>query len=81
MTDDLGRLRDRVLKLQQHFGQANEDVRQILISADKIDKRAARIEGLDFDSGDDSPVPAKGAAKGATDLFPSAPIRKLQAGE
>ena len=81
MTDDLGRLRDRVLKLQQHFGQANEDVRQILISADKIDKRAARIEGLDFDSGDDSPVPAKGTVKGATDLFPSAPIRKLQAGE
>jgi DNA recombination protein RmuC len=81
MTDDLGRLRDRVLKLQQHFGQANEDVRQILISADKIDKRAARIEGLDFDKTEETPVPAKGGAKGATDLFPSAPIRKLQAGE
>ena len=24
--DDLGRLRERVLKLQKHFGQANEDV-------------------------------------------------------
>ena len=49
MTDDLTRLRERVMKLQQHFGQANEDVRQILISADKIDKRKARIEDLDFD--------------------------------
>ena len=81
MTDDLGRLRERVLKLQQHFGQANEDVRQILISADKVEKRAARIEGLDFEKGDDTPVPAKGAVKSATDLFPTAPIRKLQAGE
>jgi DNA recombination protein RmuC len=79
MTDDLSRLRERVLKLQQHFGQANEDVRQILISADKIEKRAARIEDLDFDQTDAaaSPVPAKAAP----DLFPAAPIRKLQAGE
>jgi DNA recombination protein RmuC len=76
MTDDLGRLRERVLKLQQHFGQANEDVRQILISADKIDKRAARIEDLDFDK-PEAAVPAQAAA----DLFPRAPVRKLQAGE
>lgn len=75
MTDDLARLRERVLKLQQHFGQANEDVRQILISADKIDKRKARIEGLDFDKVEESAAPA---AK--PELF-SAPIRRLQAGE
>jgi DNA recombination protein RmuC len=75
MTDDLARLRERVMKLQQHFGQANEDVRQILISADKIDKRASRIEDLDFDkAGDGVAVPA------APELF-TAPIRKLQAGE
>src|SRR6516162_7357379 len=36
LMDDLKRLHERVLKLQQHFGQANEDVRQILISAEKI---------------------------------------------
>jgi len=48
MADDLGRLRERVVKLQSHFAQVNEDVRQILISADKIDKRAGRIEQLDF---------------------------------
>jgi DNA recombination protein RmuC len=75
MTDDLGRLRERVLKLQQHFGQANEDVRQILISADKIDKRKARIEDLDFDKVEEAAAPA---AK--PELFP-APIRRLQAGE
>jgi DNA recombination protein RmuC len=75
MTDDLTRLRDRVMKLQQHFGQANEDVRQILISVDKIDKRKARIEDLDFDKVEEAATPA---AK--PELF-SAPIRRLQAGE
>src|SRR5438876_9205614 len=38
LMGDLGRLRERVLKLQQHFGQASEDVTQVLISADKIAK-------------------------------------------
>ena len=47
--DDLGRLRDRVVKLERHFGQANEDVRQILVSADKIEKRGDRIEALEFE--------------------------------
>ena len=45
MIDDVGRLRDRVLKLQQHFGQANEDVRQILISSEKVERRATRDRG------------------------------------
>src|SRR5262249_61617155 len=49
LMDDLKRLHDRVLKLQQHFGQANEDVRQILISAEKIEKRGTRIADVDFD--------------------------------
>src|SRR5580693_5463045 len=52
LGDDLSRLRERVLKLQNHFSQANEDVRQILISADKIEKRAGRIEELDFSKSD-----------------------------
>ncbi len=77
LGDDLGRLRDRVLKLQKHFSDANEDVRQILISADKIEKRAGRIEELDFSKTD---APAEGprlVTTGAPELFP----RKLQAGE
>ncbi|MCG6203904.1 DNA recombination protein RmuC [Rhodopseudomonas sp. HC1] len=48
LGDDLARLRERVTKLQTHFGQVNDDVRQILVSADKIERRAARIEELDF---------------------------------
>lgn len=78
LGDDLGRLRERVLKLQKHFGDVNEDVRQILISADKIEKRAGRIEELDF-SKQDAPSDAARTAP-ADELFPL-PGRKLQAGE
>ena len=72
LTDDLERLRERVLKLQAHFGQASADVEQVLISADKIAKRGARIEALDFDE----PLPAP-----PTGVVIQAPMRKLQAGE
>ena len=83
LGDDLGRLRDRVGKLQKHFGDVNEDVRQILISADKIEKRAGRIEELDFSKDDttsDAPlVPPAIPAPARPDLFPAP--RKLPAGE
>jgi DNA recombination protein RmuC len=49
LIDDVERLRDRVLNLQRHFGQATEDVAQILISADKITKRVGRIEAMEFE--------------------------------
>jgi DNA recombination protein RmuC len=78
LGDDLGRLRDRVLKLQNHFGQVNEDVRQILISADKIEKRAGRIEELDF-SKTDAPVETPRIVSATPELFPLP--RTLQAGE
>jgi DNA recombination protein RmuC len=81
LGDDLSRLRERVLKLQKHFGDVNEDVRQILISADKIEKRAGRIEELDF-SKQDAPVesPRIVTAPGAApDLFPLP--GRMQAGE
>ena len=74
MSDDLARLRERVIKLQNHFGQVNEDVRQILISADKVEKRAGRIEELDFSS-EATDAPAR-----SPELF-AVPPRKLQAGE
>jgi DNA recombination protein RmuC len=78
LGDDLTRLRERVLKLGKHFTDVNEDVRQILISADKIEKRAGRIEELDFTK--EPPVEAPRLVKGAAELFPMTP-RKLQAGE
>jgi DNA recombination protein RmuC len=55
LMDDIARLHERVVNLQKHFGQANEDVRQILISAEKVEKRAARIREVEFD-GEEGPA-------------------------
>jgi DNA recombination protein RmuC len=49
LSADLDRLRERTGKLQSHFGQAMEDVEQIIVSADKVARRAARIETLEFE--------------------------------
>jgi DNA recombination protein RmuC len=48
LSDDVGRLRDRVGKLSTHLRQTEEDVAQILISADKISRRGERIDMMDF---------------------------------
>ncbi len=72
LMDDIERLHGRVLNLQKHFGQANEDVRQILISAEKVEKRATRIKDVEFD----------GEVGPAIDpVVIPAPMRRLQAGE
>ena len=81
MSDDLARLRERVVKLQKDFGNVNEDVRQILISADKIEKRAGRIEELDFSKSSDPAEAPRIVSPTGSDLFPPHPLRKLQAGE
>jgi DNA recombination protein RmuC len=73
LSDDLARLHERVVKLERHFGQANEDIRQILLSSEKVDKRANRIRELEF-GGDAGDVDA-GAS--VTEL----PLRRMQAGE
>jgi len=49
MLEDVGRLDKRVGNLQRHFGQAEEDLREIRISADKVTKRGERIDELQFD--------------------------------
>jgi DNA recombination protein RmuC len=50
LLDDVGRLDDRVGKLQRHFDQANEDMRQIRVSTDKVTKRGDRIEELELET-------------------------------
>lgn len=52
MMDDVKRLDDRVGKLARHFGQTQEDVRQIQISTDKVLKRGDRIEDIQLGSED-----------------------------
>ncbi len=77
MMEDLARLRERVLKLQQHHGQTGEDLRQIMISSEKIEKRAAQIEELEFDDKDS----AQAGASGATNVIAAPLPRRLEAGE
>ena len=49
LLEDVSRLKDRVLDLQRHFGQANSDLEKLGVSADKISKRGLRIEQLDLE--------------------------------
>ena len=46
LMTDLNRLDQRVSKLQTHFDQAVEDVRQVRISTDKAIKKSAKIESV-----------------------------------
>jgi DNA recombination protein RmuC len=49
MTQDVARLDSRVESLDRHFGLAEKDLREIRTSADKVSKRATRIEEMDLD--------------------------------
>jgi DNA recombination protein RmuC len=49
LMDDMGRLRERVLDLQRHFGQANGDIEKILTSSERIAGRGRKIETLEFE--------------------------------
>jgi DNA recombination protein RmuC len=70
LIDDVRRMSERVAKLGQHFSQANEDVRQILISTQKVEQRGARIKDVEFEE------------DGLTaEVIPAPMVRKLGAGE
>ena len=48
LMDDVGRLDERVRKLQGHFHQTAKDVDDILVSTSKVTKRGQKIEALEF---------------------------------
>ena len=56
LLQDVTRLSDRVVKLDNHFRQASEDVAQIRTSAEKIVKRGERIEALEFEDAPAKPT-------------------------
>jgi DNA recombination protein RmuC len=49
LLDDVGRLKDRVIALQKHFAQANNDIGEILTSTSKVVRRGQRIDELELD--------------------------------
>ncbi|GHD14909.1 DNA recombination protein RmuC [Tianweitania populi] len=50
LMEDVGRLDDRVRKLQTHFGQTGKDIDDILVSTKKLTSRGAKIEALELGS-------------------------------
>ena len=70
LVADVGRLRDRVENLDKHFGQASADIKQIVISADKIVNRGERIQDVEFG---DEPASA--------DILAGPGATRLEAGE
>ncbi|MEP0942395.1 MAG: DNA recombination protein RmuC [Rhizobiaceae bacterium] len=79
-TEDLSRLDDRVRKLQAHFSTTAKDVDQILISTDKLSRRGAKIEALEFGS-----TGAQGAQADAADSAKEEPgkpfLRAIEGGD
>jgi len=70
LVADVSRLRDRVENLDKHFGQANADIKQIVISADKVVSRGERIRDVEF--ADEPP---------SAEVLPGPGVRRLEAGE
>lgn len=52
LVEDVYRLRQRVLKLETHFRQSQEDVSSLLVSSEKIARCGERIEKIDFAQGE-----------------------------
>ena len=71
LMKDVGLLGDRIRKLQSHFSQSNEDVRQVMISIEKIEARGERIQQVEVGA----------EIAGGADIIPAPVTRKLQAGE
>jgi len=49
LLTDVGRLDERVRKLQTHFQQANNDIGDILVSTGKVTRRGEKIDALELD--------------------------------
>jgi DNA recombination protein RmuC len=49
LLSDVGRLDERVRKLQTHFRQASDDIGEIITSSAKVTKRGERIASMEFD--------------------------------
>ena len=67
LMDDVGRLDERVRKLDVHFKQANKDIEDILVSSRKISGRGEKIKAVEVVDGEAPPevpeAPARPAAR------------------
>ena len=68
LVRDVGLLRERIHKLQNHFNQASEDIRLAVVSIGKIETHGERIQQVELQAE-------------TAQAAPSVPTLKLQAGE
>ena len=52
LLEDVGRLKERLDKLQSHFNLANKDIDDLVISSGKITRRGEKIEQMDLSEDD-----------------------------
>ncbi|TGQ74381.1 MAG: DNA recombination protein RmuC [Mesorhizobium sp.] len=52
LMEDVGRVDERVRKLQTHFTQSAKDIDDILVSTSKVTRRGQKIEALEFGEGE-----------------------------
>ncbi|WP_029873888.1 DNA recombination protein RmuC [Rhizobium leguminosarum] len=78
LMDDLSRLDERVRKLQGHFAMAQKDIDMMVTSADKLTKRGARIEALEFEAGGGEAKPARDSEAAAKSVESRTGLLKLR---
>ncbi|MGO7168727.1 DNA recombination protein RmuC [Rhizobium leguminosarum] len=78
LMDDLSRLDERVRKLQGHFAMAQKDIDLVVTSADKLTKRGARIEALEFEAGGGEAKPARDSEAAAKSVESRTGLLKLR---
>ena len=76
LMEDVGRLDERVRKLQLHFGQANKDIEDILVSTKKVTGRGGRIASVELDNGEEA-APAERPLR-RSDELPELPFRSVE---
>ncbi|MBY5404951.1 MAG: DNA recombination protein RmuC [Rhizobium sp.] len=78
LMDDLSRLDERVRKLQGHFAMAQKDIDMVVTSADKLTKRGAKIEALEFEAGGGDAPPARDGEAAAKSVESRTGLLKLR---
>ena len=48
LMDDVGRLKGRILNLDKHFHQAEDDMTQVMTSLEKIERHGVKIAAIEF---------------------------------
>ncbi|QND41663.1 DNA recombination protein RmuC [Rhizobium leguminosarum bv. viciae] len=78
LMDDLSRLDERVRKLQGHFAMAQKDIDMVVTSADKLTRRGAKIEALEFEAGGSDAKPARDSETAAKSVESRTGLLKLR---